>query len=67
MQHFEEPPMLRLSSKCKDVNCALYAVVPSGADLRSWTIQLLHRYRFVIGMLSFLLLRGFRLTMGIAR
>ncbi|KZW02608.1 hypothetical protein EXIGLDRAFT_759733 [Exidia glandulosa HHB12029] len=48
---FNPPPMLARTPRWQDADFSLSSVVPTDGqlDLRSWTLQLLHRYRFVIG------------------
>ncbi|KZV97495.1 hypothetical protein EXIGLDRAFT_703164, partial [Exidia glandulosa HHB12029] len=46
---FDEPPHLPLVSDFMDGDFSVEAVVPPNADLRAWSVQLVHRYRYVIG------------------
>lgn len=46
---FAEPPHLPLVSEWADGDFSLASVLPPGADARAFSVQLLHRYRYVIG------------------
>ncbi|EJD36697.1 hypothetical protein AURDEDRAFT_117016 [Auricularia subglabra TFB-10046 SS5] len=46
---FDEPPHLPLVADWTDGNFSVESVVPAGADLRAFSTQLIHRYRYVLG------------------
>ncbi|KAH7091869.1 hypothetical protein BKA62DRAFT_77180 [Auriculariales sp. MPI-PUGE-AT-0066] len=46
---FITPPHLPLVDNFFDGNFSVAAVVPDGGDLRAFAVQLIHRYRYVIG------------------
>lgn len=52
VDEYDPPPMLPRVGIWQDADFSLTNVVPleGQSDLRAWTLQLLHRYRFVIGM-----------------
>lgn len=46
---FDEPPHLPIVANHFDGDFSVKAVVPHNGDLRAFSVQLIHRYRYVIG------------------
>jgi len=46
---FDESPHLPLVDNFFDGDFSVKAVLPEGGDLRAFSVQLIHRYRYVLG------------------